>query len=126
MRKGADAHPTLEALYAKVQELNDQILADGVTIVPILDRSDVTERLKSDTSTRNTVLAPYLHPYLLSLRSSATIVWTQPDLQRAYDGTVCCPCLSVKRVDPSKGAQPVSRNQRINIGRYCGGFVPPR
>jgi cobalt-zinc-cadmium resistance protein CzcA len=41
MRKGADAEPTLEALHAKVQELNDHILPAGVKIVPFLDRSDL-------------------------------------------------------------------------------------
>lgn len=44
-------------------------------------KSDVIERLKADTSRRSIVLGPYL----LSLRSSATIVWMQPDLQQAYD-----------------------------------------
>ena len=42
MRKGADAEPTLEALHAKVQELNDRILPEGVKIVPFIDRSDLT------------------------------------------------------------------------------------
>jgi cobalt-zinc-cadmium resistance protein CzcA len=41
MRKGADAEPTLAALHAKIQELNDQILPPGVQIVPFLDRSDL-------------------------------------------------------------------------------------
>jgi cobalt-zinc-cadmium resistance protein CzcA len=41
MRKGADAEPTLEALHAKVQELNDHILPTGVKLVPFLDRSDL-------------------------------------------------------------------------------------
>jgi cobalt-zinc-cadmium resistance protein CzcA len=41
IRKGADAEPTLEALHAKVRELNDHILPAGVRIVPFLDRSDL-------------------------------------------------------------------------------------
>jgi cobalt-zinc-cadmium resistance protein CzcA len=41
MRKGADAEPTLAALHAKVQELNDHILPAGVKIVPFIDRSDL-------------------------------------------------------------------------------------
>src|SRR6516162_9546860 len=41
MRKGADAEPTLAALHAKVQELNDHILPPGVKIVPFLDRDDL-------------------------------------------------------------------------------------
>ena len=41
MRKGAEAEPTLEALHAKVKELNDHILPSGVKIVPFIDRSDL-------------------------------------------------------------------------------------
>jgi len=41
MRKGADAQPTLDAIHAKVKELNDHILPEGVKIVPMLDRSDL-------------------------------------------------------------------------------------
>jgi len=41
MRKGADAGPTLEAIHAKVDELNKHILPAGVKIVPMLDRSDL-------------------------------------------------------------------------------------
>jgi cobalt-zinc-cadmium resistance protein CzcA len=41
LRKGAAAEPTLEAIHAKVQELNDRILPPGVRIVPHLDRSNL-------------------------------------------------------------------------------------
>jgi cobalt-zinc-cadmium resistance protein CzcA len=41
MRKGADAEPALEALHAKVKELNERILPTGVKIVPFIDRSDL-------------------------------------------------------------------------------------
>src|SRR5450755_2923858 len=41
MRKGADAGPTLEAIHAKVKELNDHLLPPGVKVVPMLDRSDL-------------------------------------------------------------------------------------
>jgi cobalt-zinc-cadmium resistance protein CzcA len=41
MRKGADAEPTLDAIHAKVKELNDRILPEGVKVVPMLDRSDL-------------------------------------------------------------------------------------
>ena len=41
MRKGADAGPTLDAIHAKVRELNDHVLPPGVKIVPMLDRSDL-------------------------------------------------------------------------------------
>ena len=41
LRKGADAQPTLDAIHAKVKELNERILPDGVKVVPMLDRSDL-------------------------------------------------------------------------------------
>jgi heavy metal efflux system protein len=41
MRKGANSDSTLEAIHAKVAELNDQLLPPGVKIVPHLDRSDL-------------------------------------------------------------------------------------
>ena len=41
MRKGADAETALEALHAKVAELNDHVLPAGVKIVPFIDRSDL-------------------------------------------------------------------------------------
>ncbi|HEY2117787.1 MAG TPA: CusA/CzcA family heavy metal efflux RND transporter [Candidatus Acidoferrum sp.] len=41
LRKGADAGPTLEAIHAKVKELNETILPPGVKIVPMLDRADL-------------------------------------------------------------------------------------
>jgi cobalt-zinc-cadmium resistance protein CzcA len=39
LRKGAEADSTLDAIHAKVAELNDHILPPGVKIVPTLDRS---------------------------------------------------------------------------------------
>jgi cobalt-zinc-cadmium resistance protein CzcA len=41
LRKGADAGPTLEAIHAKVKELNETILPPGVKVVPMLDRADL-------------------------------------------------------------------------------------
>jgi cobalt-zinc-cadmium resistance protein CzcA len=41
LRKGADSDSTLEAIHAKVAELNAHILPRGVTVVPFLDRSDL-------------------------------------------------------------------------------------
>jgi cobalt-zinc-cadmium resistance protein CzcA len=39
--KGAEEQPTLDAIHAKVKELNDRILPEGVKIIPMLDRSDL-------------------------------------------------------------------------------------
>jgi cobalt-zinc-cadmium resistance protein CzcA len=52
LRKGANAGPTLEALHAKIKELNERILPKGVTIVPFLDRSDLV-RYTTHTVLRN-------------------------------------------------------------------------
>jgi heavy metal efflux system protein len=41
LRKGADSDSTLEAIHAKVKELNDHILPPGVKVIPFLDRSDL-------------------------------------------------------------------------------------
>jgi cobalt-zinc-cadmium resistance protein CzcA len=41
LRKGAQSDSTLQAIEAKVKELNDHLLPPGVTIVPFLDRSDL-------------------------------------------------------------------------------------
>jgi heavy metal efflux system protein len=41
LRRGADAGPALDAIHAKVKELNESILPPGVKIVPMLDRSDL-------------------------------------------------------------------------------------
>ena len=41
LRKGAESDATLEAIHAKVEELNTKILPPGVKVVPFLDRSDL-------------------------------------------------------------------------------------
>jgi cobalt-zinc-cadmium resistance protein CzcA len=41
MRKGADPGPALEAIHAKVDELNGGILPPGVRILPMIDRADL-------------------------------------------------------------------------------------
>ena len=41
MRKGAEEEPTLAAIHQKVYDLNHGILPPGVTVVPMLDRSDL-------------------------------------------------------------------------------------
>jgi cobalt-zinc-cadmium resistance protein CzcA len=41
LRKGAEEEPALEALHQKVYDLNHGLLPPGVTVVPMLDRSDL-------------------------------------------------------------------------------------
>src|SRR5580698_7430561 len=41
LRKGADADAALQGIHKKVEELNSTILPKGVTVVPLIDRSDL-------------------------------------------------------------------------------------
>jgi len=41
LQKGANADPVLKGVEAKVKELNDHILPEGVKVVPFLDRSNL-------------------------------------------------------------------------------------
>jgi cobalt-zinc-cadmium resistance protein CzcA len=41
MLKGSEEGPTLDGIHKKVDELNNQILPEGVKIIPMLDRSDL-------------------------------------------------------------------------------------
>jgi cobalt-zinc-cadmium resistance protein CzcA len=41
MLKGAEEQPTLDGIHDKVNQLNNQILPQGVKIIPMLDRSDL-------------------------------------------------------------------------------------
>jgi cobalt-zinc-cadmium resistance protein CzcA len=41
LRKGADADAALQGIHKKVEELNTTILPKGVTLVPLIDRSDL-------------------------------------------------------------------------------------
>jgi len=41
LRKGANSDSTLDAIHAKVRELNDHILPPGVKVIPHLDRNDL-------------------------------------------------------------------------------------
>src|ERR1700684_358078 len=41
LRKGADADTALQGIHKKVEELNTTILPKGVTVVPLIDRSDL-------------------------------------------------------------------------------------
>ncbi|MDQ6758426.1 MAG: CusA/CzcA family heavy metal efflux RND transporter [Acidobacteriota bacterium] len=47
LRKGAQPEQMLEALHAKIAEVNDHLLPPGVKIVPHLDRSDLVHHTKT-------------------------------------------------------------------------------
>jgi len=82
MRKGAEEESTLAAIHKKVEELNHGILPPGVTVVPMLDRSDLLH------FTLNTVLhnltegmilvTVILFLFLLNVRSALIVALTIP------------------------------------------------
>jgi cobalt-zinc-cadmium resistance protein CzcA len=82
LRKGAEEQPTLDAIHKKVDELNNGILPPGVTVVPMLDRSDLLH------FTLNTVLhnltegmilvTVILFLFLLNARAALIVALTIP------------------------------------------------
>lgn len=81
LRRGENPAPALKALKEKIQQLNENILPDGVEIVPFYDRSDLI-KLTTTTVTKNTIegillVIVVVFAFLLEWRSSlivATII----------------------------------------------------
>jgi cobalt-zinc-cadmium resistance protein CzcA len=82
MRKGAEEEATLSAIHKKVDELNNGILPPGVTVVPMLDRSDLL-RFTLNTVLHNltegmTLVTVILFLFLLNVRSALIVALTIP------------------------------------------------
>jgi cobalt-zinc-cadmium resistance protein CzcA len=82
MRKGAEEQPTLDAIHKKVDELNNGILPPGVTVVPMLDRSDLL-RFTLNTVMRNLtegmiLVSVILFLFLLNARAALIVALTIP------------------------------------------------
>jgi cobalt-zinc-cadmium resistance protein CzcA len=82
LRKGAESDATLEAIHAKVQELNDHILPRGVTVRPFLDRSDLV-RFTTHTVLHNLtegiiLVAVVLFIFLGNVRGALIVAITIP------------------------------------------------
>jgi heavy metal efflux system protein len=82
MRKGAEEQPTLDAIHKKVDELNHGILPPGVTVVPMLDRSDLLH-LTLRTVMHNLVegmilVSVILFLFLLNARAALIVALTIP------------------------------------------------
>ena len=82
LRKGANADTTLDALHAKIHELNNGLLPPGVTFVPHLDRSDLV-RYTSHTVLRNLtngvlLVTLVLFLFLGNVRSALIVAVTIP------------------------------------------------
>jgi heavy metal efflux system protein len=82
LQKGENSDTTLEAIHAKVKELNEQILPKGVTVVPFLDRSDLlklTTTTVLDNLTKGILLvALILFLFLGNLRGALIVAITIP------------------------------------------------
>jgi cobalt-zinc-cadmium resistance protein CzcA len=82
MRKGAEEQPTLDAIHKKVDELNNGILPPGVTVVPMLDRSDLL-RFTLHTVMHNLaegmiLVSIILFLFLLNARAALIVALTIP------------------------------------------------
>src|SRR5579885_1984443 len=82
LRKGANSDATLEAIHAKVQELNDHILPKGVKVVPFLDRSDLvhftTHTVKHNLAEGIILVALILFLFLGNVRGALVVAFTIP------------------------------------------------
>ncbi len=82
LRKGADSDTTLEAIHAKVKELNEHILPPGVTVVPFLDRSDLvhytTTTVEHNLAEGILLVAVILFLFLGNLRGALIVALTIP------------------------------------------------
>ena len=82
LRKGADGDSTLEAIHAKVDDLNEHILPPGVKIVPFLDRSNLL-RLTTGTVMHNLtegiiLVSLILFVFLGNVRGALIVTLTIP------------------------------------------------
>ncbi|HEX4568369.1 MAG TPA: efflux RND transporter permease subunit, partial [Vicinamibacterales bacterium] len=82
MRKGANSDSTLESIHAKVDELNDRILPQGVKVVPFLDRSNLVH-LTTHTVLHNLIegvvlVAVILFAFLGNVRGALIVTLTIP------------------------------------------------
>jgi len=82
LRKGANADSTLDAIHAKVRELNEHILPHGVTVVPFLDRSDLVH-LTTGTVLQNLtegiiLVSVVLFVFLGNVRGALIVTLTIP------------------------------------------------
>jgi len=82
MRKARRKNPTLAAIHKKVDELNNGILPPGVTVVPMLDRSDLlhfTLHTVMHNLTEGMILVSViLFLFLLNARAAFIVAMTIP------------------------------------------------
>ena len=82
LRKGADSDSTLEAIHAKVDELNNVLLPPGVKIVPHLDRSNLlhytTHTVLHNLTEGIVLVAVILFLFLGNIRGAFIVALTIP------------------------------------------------
>ncbi len=98
LRKGAEADPTLVAIHAKVEELNDKILPKGVKIVPHLDRSVLVRYTTPTPCCRNltegiTLVALILLLFLGNVRGALIVALTIP-----FSLLFAATCLNIAKI----------------------------
>ncbi len=82
LQKGQDSDVTLEGIHAKVKELNERVLPQGVRVVPFLDRSDLLH-LTTHTVLHNltegiVLVVVILFIFLGNLRGALIVALTIP------------------------------------------------
>jgi cobalt-zinc-cadmium resistance protein CzcA len=97
LRKGAEADSTLEALHAKVNEMNTRILPPGVKIVPFLDRSDLvhftTHTVLHNLAEGVILVVIILFMFLGNARGALIVALTIP-----FSLLFACTCLKLKGI----------------------------
>src|SRR3954464_8934643 len=82
LRKGANGDAMLQALHAKINDLNDHLLPPGVKIVPFLDRSDLvhftTHTVMHNLTEGILLVSIILFLFLGNIRSAIIVVLTIP------------------------------------------------
>ena len=82
LQKGDNSDSTLDAIHAKVKDLNEHILPPGVKIVPFLDRSDLlgltTETVLHNLTVGIFLVALILFLFLGNLRGALIVAITIP------------------------------------------------
>jgi len=82
LRKGANTDSTLDAIHAKVRELNDRILPAGVKIVPHLDRSELlsltTHTVMHNLTAGVLLVSLILFVFLANVRAAVIVTLTIP------------------------------------------------
>ena len=82
LRKGAEADAALKSIHEKIKELNDYILPKGVTIEPLIDRSDLvhftTETVLHNLAEGFVLVTVVLFIFLGNVRAAIIVAITIP------------------------------------------------